>query len=224
METNNYLFKRRTLSYDVVDHLIDCILKKQFKPGDRIIETKIAKELQVSQGVIREAICKLVTLGFIKMKPYKGARVRNFTMEELKDYYNVRLEIEKIAVKWAVKRISSRELNYLQELIEKMIECAKEGDYLKQSKIDLEFHRSIIHASGSRSLERTWKALGVSYWGYIGVYLRKLNLEEQAIRHQLICDALRDGDAEKVESVIKEHFSKVKISLLEDDCTVNKVG
>jgi DNA-binding GntR family transcriptional regulator len=87
----------------------------------------------------------------------------------------------------------------------------------------LEFHRSIISASGSRSLESTWKALGINYWGYIGVYLRKLNLEEQAIRHQLICDALRDRDTEKVESVIKEHFSKVKISLLENDCTINIV-
>jgi len=210
---NKNIVKRDALSKYVVTHLIDCVKNGIYKPEDRIIELEIAKKLRVSQGVVREAIRELVALGFVKIEPFKGAHIKKITINEMKDYYMARAEIEVIGVKWAIKRISSKELNYLEELINKMINCANQHDYLNQAEIDLEFHRTIIHISGNKYLMKAWKALGVKYWCYIGVSLRKLDLKEQVVRHQNIYKSILKKDLKGAKKIIKEHFYEINIQL-----------
>ena len=55
MEIKN-LLKRRVLRDDVAEYLMESILKGELNPGDKIIESKLARELSISQGAVREAI------------------------------------------------------------------------------------------------------------------------------------------------------------------------
>jgi DNA-binding GntR family transcriptional regulator len=87
MTEGNTVIHRRVLRDEVADYLIDAILSGSFRPGEKIVETRISKELQVSQGAVREAIRDLIAQGFLETEPYKGTRVREFTPGELGDYY-----------------------------------------------------------------------------------------------------------------------------------------
>jgi len=95
------MLKRRIRSDDVVDYLIDAILRVYFNLGTKIAELHAAKLLDVSQATIREAFRELEIKGFLESIPFKGTYVRSFTAKGLKDYFRTRTEIEMLAARWA---------------------------------------------------------------------------------------------------------------------------
>jgi len=84
------MIKKETLRESVRDYLRDAIICRRFKPGDRLVETRIAKELGTSQGPVREAIKELELMGFIDTVPYYGSFVHTFNQAEIKDTYHLR--------------------------------------------------------------------------------------------------------------------------------------
>src|SRR3978361_1982606 len=81
---------RRVFREDVKEYLIGAILSGQLKPDERIIETRLAQELGISQGPVREALRDLDLFGFVVSEPFRGARVRRFSPEDLVGIYPVR--------------------------------------------------------------------------------------------------------------------------------------
>jgi DNA-binding GntR family transcriptional regulator len=73
---------RRVLREEIKEYLIDAILRGRLRPGDRIIEMRIAQDLGVSQTPVREALRDLELLGFVTSAPFRGTRVRAFTHDE----------------------------------------------------------------------------------------------------------------------------------------------
>src|SRR5918995_2542970 len=97
---------REMLSSKIKDRILQLILEGELEPGDRLVETRIARDLGVSQSPVREAIRDLVAAGFLEIEPYRGARIRRFTLEEFVDDMEVRGEIEAIAAMRAAARIT----------------------------------------------------------------------------------------------------------------------
>ncbi|BBD09115.1 GntR family transcriptional regulator [Desulfovibrio ferrophilus] len=212
MEGNNVI-TRRVLRDEVADYLIDAILSGEFRPGDKIVETRISKELQVSQGAVREAIRDLIAKGFLETEPYKGTRVREFSPEELGDYYAVRIELETMAVQWAIKKGGKLfDLSSLRECVDKMFECAKIGDTKNLRKYDIDFHKELVKAAGNEFLLKAWESLGNYYWALLGIHYGSSGIdpERQASLHTELIEALESRDQERVANTIHEHFSDIK--------------
>ncbi|NJK81150.1 MAG: GntR family transcriptional regulator [Chloroflexaceae bacterium] len=77
------------------------ITQGAYKPGDRIVETRIAQQLGVSQALVREAIRDLESLGLLESAPFRGAWVRQITPEEVSQFYTVRAVLEGAAARAA---------------------------------------------------------------------------------------------------------------------------
>ena len=77
------VIERRVLREDIRDQLIESILGGHLAPGDRIVETRIAQQFGVSQAPVREALRDLELFGFIVTSPFRGAIVRQISVEEL---------------------------------------------------------------------------------------------------------------------------------------------
>ena len=78
----------------VKEHLIECILRGEYPPGGRLVETQIAQGLGVSQAPVREAMRDLEALRFVEHAPYRGGRVRRVSETELAEIYPVRAALE----------------------------------------------------------------------------------------------------------------------------------
>ena len=115
-ETRTTPVTREVLSERVKDRILTWILEGELEPGSRIVETRVARELGVSQAPVREALRDLAILGFVEMKPHKGARVRNPTREELTQAIEVRAELEALGGRLAAVRRTERCLSDLEEL------------------------------------------------------------------------------------------------------------
>lgn len=104
----------------VLDLVREAILSGVYSPGDKILQDKLAEELNISQTPIREALRVLEAEGVIKYSPHKGVRVANMTVEEVKEIYEIRRELEPLAVHHAVPNISKQDLQELWNLQKEM--------------------------------------------------------------------------------------------------------
>ena len=108
---------RGVLSDAVKDRLLEQIVDGTYPPGSRIVETRVARELGTSQAPVREALRDLEALGVVEISPFRGARVRRPGLEELLEGYVVRAELEAMAVRLALPRLTARDLHVMAALL-----------------------------------------------------------------------------------------------------------
>ena len=92
-----------SLREQIREHIVEGIVSGRWKPGERIVERRIATELAVSQTPVREALRELESLRLIESAPNKGVRVRNLTAADLEESYPVRAGLEAIAAELAAE-------------------------------------------------------------------------------------------------------------------------
>src|SRR6478735_6062976 len=190
---------RRVFREDVKEFLLDAILKGELQPGDRIIETRVAQQIGVSQGPVREALRDLELFGFVVSEPFRGTRVRETSREDLIDLYEIRAALEGVAAREAARRIDLETLQRLDSLLELMRATAAIGDRANYIDADNDFHRVIVQASGNRMLLQMWEGTRLTSTTLVTLTLVVRPLAELAERHVDILDALRIGDSAAAE-------------------------
>jgi DNA-binding GntR family transcriptional regulator len=201
---------REMLSSKIKDRILQLILEGELKPGDRLVETRIARELEVSQSPVREAIRDLAGVGFLEIEPYRGARIRRFTRDEFLDDVEIRGELEAIAARRAATRITADQIDELRSLVAEMRARGEAGDAHGQALKNTEFHRTVVEAAGSRALERLWAMLEPFARTYLTAMVPGADLVWLGDRHSVIVEALEAGDAELAASVMRQHAHQVR--------------
>ena len=196
---------RSVLSEQVKDRILQWILEGELEPGSRIVETRVAKELGVSQAPVREALRDLTTLGVVEMQPYKGARVRQPNKPELIESMELRGELEALAARQAAQKMTPELLEELQELITEMHELAEIGDAHGHALNNTAFHSLIVRAAGNATLERLWSMLDPYAHTYVTAAAPGIDLVWLGDRHMAIVDALEAGDPERAAAAMREH-------------------
>ena len=190
-------FIRSNLRERIKDVILQRILDGEYPPGARIVETRIAHELGVSQAPVREALRDLEQLGCIVHEPFRGCSVRAFSADELLEAFPVRAALEALAARLAADRITEPELLELAELLETMRAAARRGDAHGQSQANASFHATIVRAARNATLERQWSFLEPFSRTYISVSQPGLDLLALSERHVPILEALRARDARR---------------------------
>ncbi len=183
---------RTVLREQVKDILLHRIVSGELKPGDRLVETRIAGELGTSQAPVREALRDLELLRLVESEPFRGSRVRGFGEAELIEVYPVRAILEELAAKEATRHLDG-DVSELEGELDAMRAAAKLGDMNSLVAHDIAFHRVIVESSGNAVLERCWKTLGVEGRITISLYGTYVEPHEAPELHVPILDAIRDG-------------------------------
>jgi DNA-binding GntR family transcriptional regulator len=197
---------RRVLRDQVREYLVEAILHGAFKPGERIVETRIAQELDVSQGVVREALRELEWMGFIETKPFSGSSVRAISATDLQEIYPVRAALEKLAIQLALPNLSDQDLRDLRALVDDMVQVSKEGDVSGMVERNYNFHRAIVLSSRNAMLIRAWSIFQFSYWTSVATTELRDELVHLAERHYELVDALCTRDPEIAAQSIEHHI------------------
>jgi DNA-binding GntR family transcriptional regulator len=212
--------ERRVLREDIRDHLMRDILEGRLAPGERIIETRVAQQFDVSQAPVREALRDLEMFGFIASSPFKGAVVRETSPEDLVQVYPIRAVLEGLAARDAATRLDERGLARLQGLVETMRKAAARGDDDAQIDADFKFHLGIVEASGNWLLKQFWERMRLANTTLLTVARSRHSMMEIADRHVPVLDALRARDPEAAERVMRQHIDEpghwLRASLEED--------
>jgi DNA-binding GntR family transcriptional regulator len=197
---------RGGLRAQVKDVILQRIVEGSLESGSRIVETRIAQELGVSQAPVREALRDLEQLGCVVHEPNRGCSVRAFSAEELLEAFPVRAALEALAARLAAERITTEELAELDGLLERMRRAARSGDAHEQSQANASFHATVVRAARNRTLERQWQMLEPYSRTYLTVSRPGTDLVHLSDRHVPILEALRRRDPAKAGEAMEEHL------------------
>lgn len=201
---------RSSSTKDRAQELIrEAILDGKFSPGERITELRLGKEMNVSQGVVREALQELEFQGLVVRIPNRGTFVTDYSVEDIKQIYCFRKECEGLAVELARQngRPNETDLVALQRAIEGMQLGADRGDFLKFSRSDLQFHEHIWQMSGNPYLEKALRVVATPQFAYVLIRsFRHTRLRLAAIvdQHREIVERLRTASPEECRRFLSE--------------------
>jgi len=207
--SDDRLISRNVLAEQVKDRLLGDILSGRYPPDSRIVETAVAREMGTSQAPVREALRGLEALGVVEILPFRGARVRRPSTEELMEAYAVRTELECLGVRLGVPLMTDADLAELEVLVQAMQEAADTGDAHEVALRDAAFHARILRMAGSATLERVWRSLEPFSRTYITLVVPLgANAHWTANLHIPIIAALRTREVAQVEAALRHHFKE----------------
>ena len=200
----------RTCMRDPIrDTLASRILDGVYPEGMHLKELALAREFNVSQAPVREALRELETLGLVETERYRGTRVRHIDLEELREAYALRKLLETAAVR-ATQTFNKQDVEELDQLVNLIQVSIDRNDMDDVMKDVLRFHRKLVEMSGNRLFLKAWESMA---WGVrsrimakqIG-YVSGLN----ELRAQVVT-ALHNSDREAAA----ESLSNITTRLLE---------
>ncbi|AOT58552.1 MULTISPECIES: GntR family transcriptional regulator [Streptomyces] len=192
-----------SLREQIREHIVEGIVSGRWKPGERIVERRIATELQVSQTPVREALRELESLRLIESAPNKGVRVRNLTAADLEESYPVRAGLEQIAAELAAERLAE-DCSALEPHVAALYEADAHGDGTGQVRHTVAFHRELVRAAHNAVLLHTWEGLGIEVFTALSIRWLGTVQKEYAQEHQDLVEAFRRRDPE-IGALVKAH-------------------
>src|SRR4051794_21368291 len=151
---------KRSLADDIVDRLREAIFSGQLAPNERLREETLAEFLRVSRGPIREALGQLEREGLVIKEPNRGARVARLSRNDLDEVHSLRLALEKLAVRHAVRHAEPRHIEEMQSVVKAMLAALERGITPQEAaRLDIRFHEVLYEASKHQRLYNFWAML-----------------------------------------------------------------
>ena len=205
---------RSSLRERIKDVMLQRIVSGEYAPGSRLVETRIAQELGVSQASVREALRDLEHIGCVSYEPYRGCSVRTFSADELVEAFPVRAALESLAAELASASMTDEELAALDGLYAAMLAAARKGDAHEQSRADAAFHGAIASGARNATLERQWTFLEPFSRTFITLSRPGTNLVVLAEEHLPILEALHARDGKRAAAAMHKHLIDAAQTLL----------
>lgn len=198
---------RTVLREQVKELLLERILAGDYRPGDRLVETRIAQELGTSQAPVREALRDLELLRFVESAPFRGARVREISPQELAEIYPVRAALEEVAAREAAARLDG-DTEALELELRAMRRAADGGDIHRLVEHDVAFHRLIVEGSGNGILLDVWTSLRVEARTIITALTIGIDHHQLAETHVPVLEALAARNPDRAGAAIRRHIEE----------------
>jgi len=160
----------------IVTTLREAIVSGTIKSGEQIVEGKLAQELGVGQGLIREALIELEHQGFVQRTPFSGTQVTELTLQDAKQIFDIRIELEPLAFLLAGPNAQGQHIAELREMAELATIASKAGDLDPFFANHLAFRRKVWKLSGNRYLEQVLERIVIPLYA-LYVIRQSYNLE-----------------------------------------------
>lgn len=190
----------------VVAALKEAFFAGTLRPGDTIVERRIASEMRVGTPAIREALVTLQEQGFVRRVANTATYVRKFTIDEVDQLYRLRIEFESLAFSWARQRVTGTDLDKLDETVARMATAAVNREIREFYELDLEFHRQCWSLCGNEFLYHALNTLVTPLFAFVLSASEATVSAEIAREHYNLVNALRRLD--------EPDFSKTVRSIL----------
>lgn len=201
------IIERATYKDYVIEYIYDGLQESRYRPGDKITESHIARELGISRAPIREALTELVGAGLLVYKPQVGNFVAFMSPTEIRDAYEIRGVLEGFAVRTAISGLVEEDIYALEQMAGLMEKYAAGKQQRRLIEVGKTFHQllygrcdniQVVHLTDQLSMKL--HLMFRKHWA--DVY----SPAEIRDRHQVIIDCLQGADSMAVERAIREHY------------------
>ena len=200
---------QRTTLVDQVEHRIRReIILGTLDPGRHLVETRLAEDLSVSRGTIREALTRLASTGLVEFSPGSGNRVRYFSDSDIAEIGEVFAALEGRAARHAALPPSKSVEKELRAIAERMRELRLPDDVDELMRLDREFPGPLMSQQPRAKRFEAWQSLeSLLAIQMVPIIRRGVGTgDKQATRHLLLLDAAMTGDSDVLIKALEEHY------------------
>ncbi len=192
-----------TLKSHIFQGLRDAIVSGRYRPGDRLNESRIAREFGVSRIPVREALMQLQEHGLVMNHERRGMFVTRLSEEDVQRINSLRVVLEAEALKLCRLKISPQDAARLTAIMERM-EAWTERTEMDAAALDLEFHRTLWEAAGNPYLTRVLDSLVTSLFAHKALEYVSADLKRWSLHHHraLLDVALGNSNIEPEAAII----------------------
>jgi DNA-binding GntR family transcriptional regulator len=196
----------RTLAEKAFDSLHRAILSGKLEPGSRLPIEELAEVLKMSPMPIREALRRLDAAGLVENIPHRGARVTELSLKDLTEVYDVRLELEVMAVQRAAERFGDSDAVVAGNSLTKLHQLEDDNSDATSAAHEA-FHFSLYRAAGSGWLMRTIRPLWETSERYCLALPESRQLKQRTGEHEDILEACIDHDPQSAGLALRNHLA-----------------
>jgi DNA-binding GntR family transcriptional regulator len=208
MRTNTESKSSATLVESLLPRIRAGIQSGRYLPGQRLVEMDLTRELNVSRGVLREAMRRLAGEGLIVVEPRRGCIVRRFSVQDVRELHQVREVIEGFAARLAAENIdNSGNRERLKDLMSDMLKLRSVDDAGRYMAANVAFHDLIVQMSGNRHLANLIAQLRLptirtQYQRFLDREVKRKSIDD----HRALAKAILAGDGALAEKVMRRHI------------------
>lgn len=193
----------------VQERIRNAIWNGRLKPGDRIVEMQLARELGVSQAPVREALRELEQKGLVVARPRRGTFVTTPSPKSIRELYSLRLALEQFAARLVVPRFGETGRAELEAIVAQMRQADAPEPVVRLVRLDQMFHERFVALADHALLFRTWANLHPVQWTYITI-AESLSYDPELVArsHQQLVDAFQTRDVGVAERQLEAHIMR----------------
>ncbi|WP_372630147.1 GntR family transcriptional regulator [Cohnella sp.] len=204
--SRQYFADKQNMGHDLVEYFKQEILAGKLNPGDRIVETKFARELGISQTPVREAVRQLAGEGIVTLVPNRGPVVNELGARDIFEIYSLRASIEGLAIRLATQIASDEAIAELERFYEEMkVKVTDDGigTLLEES---LHIHHSIMKLSEHSRLLHAYESISFQIALVNRILGNESTKEKEVEQHAELIEALKGRDPDKAELTMRKHI------------------
>ncbi|MFP4323656.1 MAG: GntR family transcriptional regulator [Anaerolineales bacterium] len=197
----------KTKKERIADYLREIVISGEVEPGERLRQDELAARFEVSATPIREAIQLLVAEGVLTHSPYKGVQVAEIKMEDVREVYLMRCELEDLITRQAVPNLRLADVGHLRETLAQMDGALQAGELPALRKLNNAFHMRIYQAAAMPLLYDIIRSLWTRFpWDTLHVLPGRAAASHT--EHEQILAAIEAFDAPRAGQAMRAHIQQ----------------
>ncbi len=153
------LLNSSSLPMLVQEEIERLIMTGALLPGTRVNETELAQRFGTSRGPVREALRALEEVGLVRNEKNRGVFVREISIEEADEIYELREALEEVVGKRVAVRVTTEQIARMHGLVDAMEKAAENEQAEEYAGLNLQFHEMLLQLAASQKLSETYKRL-----------------------------------------------------------------
>lgn len=201
------ILQSQSLTMLVQKEIERMIVGGELGAGAKLSENTLAVRLGVSRGPVREALRAIEPTGLVRVEKNRGVFVRQISIDEANEIYEVRAALDGLIGRLAAERIQPAQLARLREIVKRMHSVGRTRDANAYFPLNIEFHDVLAEAAGNRALLVNYRRIV----NELNLYRRETltrnaeNIDISTRDHESIVNAIAKGDAPRAERLLFEH-------------------
>ena len=183
------------------------IISGEIPAGSKLNEVEMATALGISRGPVREAFSALAQAGLVRVEKNRGVFVRQVSVEEANEFYEVRVALEGLIGQLAARRIAIDEIEALRAVVRRMHLTQKSRKADEYFALNVEFHDLLARAARNNALLAQYRGIV----NQLDLYRRATiahgtdHIPTSTAEHEAIIEAVAARDEQRAQALLGEH-------------------
>lgn len=201
---------RHQLKDGAYEAIREAIISFELKPGERIDKKELARRFGTSASPVRDALLRLEQEGLVEIVPFSGTYVKQLTLDDIREIYEIRMLLEGACARQACGRLTEEEIHDVERVIEAAEEAGTRGDLESAQEMLVKFDDAIVDAAQNvrlRSMLTTFRYQSHRI-SSVSTRLEK-RLSKSCTQHRRVLEAIRMRDPDLAAQRMEEHVRSV---------------